>query len=393
MLRAALVELSRTGQQDQGDVANQAQKELDTTPSAPNTNQNQLQPNAKQETTTNSPGAKPNKLLVLEDADEEAGPERKDEEADEAKQEFERQKMGELAVYSAKCVWLIDRAIIQNEEVHSELSAVKEWHKQLSGDGGSSGHVMISYSWSCKKDFVVRLAEKLKAKQVPVWRDEDQLRFGCNLQSSMFNAVEGAALVVVFYSVFYFRSANCQFEYKNIKSLKRPTFPVIFQQPAAQGDKAALPASDQQTQSEYQEWLAGELHSHSPDEKLYFDASRCDPDEKTFDALAEDIRLSFHAELKHFKHEIDVPVAQWSAERVTAWLEKQNLKDLYILISFMFCLVCTGNSYIYVYVNERPASRAASRSVWTARRWRRSRTMRTATIRRASSRSSPPNTT
>ena len=107
-----------------------------------------------------------------------------------------------------------------------------------------------------------------------IWRDEDQLRFGCNLQCSMFNTVEGAALVVFFYSEFYFRSANYQFEYKNIKSLKRPTFPVIFQQPAAQGEKAALPAADQQTQSEYQKWLAGELHSHSPDEKLYFDASR-----------------------------------------------------------------------------------------------------------------------
>ena len=330
------MELSRTGQQDQGDAANEAQKALDTSTSSPaKTNQNAApapQPIAKQETPTQSPGAKPNKRLVLEDADEEAGPERKDEEADEGKQEFERQKMGELAVYSAKCLWLIDRAIIQNEEVHSELRAVKEWQKQLSGDGGSSGHVMISYSWSCKKDFVVRLAEKLKTKQVRVWLDEDQLRFGCNLQSSRFNAVEGAALVVVFYSQFYFRSANCQFEYKNIKSLKRPIFPVIFQQPAAPGEKAALPAVDQQTQSEYQEWLAGELHSKSPDEKLYFDASRGDPDEKAFETLAEDIRENFHAELKHFKHATDVPVAQWSAEQVATWLDKQNLKELYGLM-------------------------------------------------------------
>lgn len=367
-------------------MAGEAQKELDAEPEAPAAPQ---QPPAKQE---GGGGAK-QKMVTKEAEEEEAGPET----GDEGKQEFERQQMGELAVYSAKCLWMVNRSIIENEEVHMQLHAVKEWQKQLSGDGGSSGHVMISYSWSCKKDFVVRLAEKLKTKQVPVWRDEDQLRFGCNLQNSMFNAVEGAALVVVFYSSFYFRSANCQFEYKNILGLKRPIFPIIFQQPAAQAEKAALTAADQQTQSEYQDWLAGQLHSHSPDEKLYFDASRADPDEKTFDTLVEDIRQQFHEQLKHFKpNASSVPVAQWTAEQVTAWLEKQNLKELYAprpylspLLNVLYCTVLYSSEALH----SRVSCRTASRSIWTARRWRRSRATRRAAIRRTCSRSSRQSTT
>lgn len=348
-------------------MAGEAQKELDAEPETPAAPQ---QASAKQEgggAKLEGGGAKQKMVTKEAEEEEEAGPETGDEE----KQEFERQQMGELAVYSAKCLWMVNRSIIENEEVHMQLHAVKEWQKQLSGDGGSSGHVMISYSWSCKKDFVVRLAEKLKTKQVPVWRDEDQLRFGCNLQSSMFNAVEGAVLVVVFYSSFYFRSANCQFEYKNILGLKRPIFPIIFQQPAAQAEKAALTAADQQTQSEYQDWLAGQLHSHSPDEKLYFDASRADPDEKTFDTLVEDIRLQFHEQLKHFKpNASSVPVAQWTAEQVTAWLEKQNLKELYALRSIsllypMYCPVlhCTERAKHFILV-----CRVAQKVVQSGRR-------------------------
>lgn len=177
-------------------MAVEAEKELDATPPAQalapqspakppappsqngaGTGAQQQQPSDKQYAKPADSG-KPNGRLVLEDADEEASPEMVDAE----KHEFERKQMNELAVYSAKCLWLVERALVQNQEMHDGLHTVKEWYKQLSGDGGSSGHVMISYSWSCKKDFVVKLAEKLKAKQVPVWRDEDQLRFGCNLQ-------------------------------------------------------------------------------------------------------------------------------------------------------------------------------------------------------------------
>ena len=42
-----------------------------------------------------------------------------------------------------------------------------------------------------------------------VWRDEEGLRPGTNLQRAMLEAVEGAVLVLVSYSLPYYRSRNC----------------------------------------------------------------------------------------------------------------------------------------------------------------------------------------
>jgi len=79
-------------------------------------------------------------------------------------------------------------------------------------------HIMISYSWSVGKAFVIEVARALRQKGHDVWRDEDGSKLVQKMMGSsmeiMAKAIELAEFVIIFVSRSYRDSYNCKLEGK-----------------------------------------------------------------------------------------------------------------------------------------------------------------------------------
>ena len=60
----------------------------------------------------------------------------------------------------------------------------------------NTGHVFISHS-SADKQFVRSLAAQLKARNIPVWLDEEELLPGSNWQEAITRAIRDASVIIV----------------------------------------------------------------------------------------------------------------------------------------------------------------------------------------------------
>ena len=72
---------------------------------------------------------------------------------------------------------------------------------------GGGKHVMLSYNWNIQP-LVKHIDEKLRQQGIKVWLDIRDM--GPNLNDSMSEAIEGAAVVFVFMTSAYKESANCR---------------------------------------------------------------------------------------------------------------------------------------------------------------------------------------
>ena len=139
----------------------------------------------------------------------------------------------------------------------------------------------------------------------------------------MLEAIEGAVLVVVFYSSYYHRSQNCQFEYSQIDELKRPIFPILVD---------INEEGDEKEHKKYEEWLKKELKKG--EERIYCKTSDAENEEK-LKKLVEGVREMFDEEMKKVQSDFeDLAPEDWGRTQVDAWLEKKNLHDLYVPLSF-----------------------------------------------------------
>lgn len=95
------------------------------------------------------------------------------------------------------------------------METLKANHKLPEGK-----HIMISYSWNCRKDLVNRLSEVLKKSGLKVWKDDEGGMSG-NILDDMAHAVQNAALMIVCVSEAYCASDNCKRELEYGANLKR----------------------------------------------------------------------------------------------------------------------------------------------------------------------------
>ena len=97
----------------------------------------------------------------------------------------------------------------------------------------SAKHVMLSYSWGCKKELVVDLGAALKAKSVDVWRDEEGSQCVPAMSGSaddcMADAIEHSHTIIICVSPAYKASANCRMEAKYANDMhKRGKVKLVF---------------------------------------------------------------------------------------------------------------------------------------------------------------------
>ena len=97
----------------------------------------------------------------------------------------------------------------------------------------SAKHVMLSYSWGCKKELVVDLGAALKAKSVDVWRDEEGSQclpaMSGSTDDCMAAAIEHSHTIIVCVSRAYKASANCRMEAKYANDMhKRGKVNLVF---------------------------------------------------------------------------------------------------------------------------------------------------------------------
>jgi hypothetical protein len=119
-----------------------------------------------------------------------------------------------------------------NEQDNQEAEKLKEAKEttesdQPPPDTARRSHVMISYSWACKKDHVVALDKKLRELGYDVFRDEEgsSLVPGVGdgaVEETMAKAVEYAHTVVICVSQQYKDSVNCRTEAKYALALSKP---------------------------------------------------------------------------------------------------------------------------------------------------------------------------
>ena len=89
-------------------------------------------------------------------------------------------------------------------------------------------HVMLSYNWSHKLE-VLEVRKALGENSLPVWIDVESM--GENIVDGMVAAVGGAAVVVIFVSQYYMRSAHCRYEAEYaIVTLKKPIIFVLIEE-------------------------------------------------------------------------------------------------------------------------------------------------------------------
>jgi hypothetical protein len=113
--------------------------------------------------------------------------------------------------------WVIDNS---SDSFHIEVS-----RSQSSGPKGL--HIMLSYQWN-NQEFVKRVADMLKQKNIPVWFDIAGDMKG-NINAAMAQGVEGAAMVISFSTVAYSKSINCQKELTYASQLKKNIVPVLLE--------------------------------------------------------------------------------------------------------------------------------------------------------------------
>ena len=88
---------------------------------------------------------------------------------------------------------------------------------------GRRQHVMLSYAWGAKKDLVTAFGNELRQRGYDVWRDEEGSEIvgpmGGDTDQRMAEAIESSFAVVVFVSMQYKASFNCQAEAKYARGL------------------------------------------------------------------------------------------------------------------------------------------------------------------------------
>lgn len=96
----------------------------------------------------------------------------------------------------------------------------------------SKKHVMISYAWGYKKDYVLKFVSKLRGLGYDVWRDEDGSnihgKLAGDIDESMAQAIDKAHTVIVFVSTSYKDSANCRAEASYCKLRRKTGLNVKF---------------------------------------------------------------------------------------------------------------------------------------------------------------------
>eukprot|EP00794_Sanderia_malayensis_P018430 gene18430-20280_t len=85
------------------------------------------------------------------------------------------------------------------------------------------GHVMLSYNWESKAQ-VLRIKKELKKLGYKTWMDVDKMHG--DLNERMAEAVEGAAVVVVFMTQKYEESHNCKKELNYADDKRKKIVPV-----------------------------------------------------------------------------------------------------------------------------------------------------------------------
>eukprot|EP00794_Sanderia_malayensis_P012816 gene12816-14129_t len=85
------------------------------------------------------------------------------------------------------------------------------------------GHVMLSYQWNSQKE-VVRIKERLEADGYDVWMDVDDMQG--NIYQRMAEAVQEAAVIVVFMTEKYEQSVNCNKEIQFAQVKQKSIVPV-----------------------------------------------------------------------------------------------------------------------------------------------------------------------
>ena len=217
-----------------------------------------------------------------------------------------------IEMIAAQCVSIVHLRLQQNPNLTKALHLGCE---QLI----RRRHVMVSYSWALAKDTVVKIADTLKAAGLAVWRDEERLKPGTNLQRAMLEAVEGAVLVLVFYSPPYYRSRNCQFEYQQLEQMKRPVLPVLVD---------AIDDQNKQEYKDYENWLNKQLKEKSA-ERIYFKTSDANKDD-FLQHLVDGVKAIYDEEMVKMQTNFeDMAPEEWNRLQVDAWLEKNKLDDLY----------------------------------------------------------------
>ncbi len=94
-------------------------------------------------------------------------------------------------------------------------------------------HAMLSYCWGAKKELVVELGTRLKARGVDVWRDEEGSHCVPAMSGStdecMAAAIEHSHTIIICVSPAYKSSANCRMEAKYANDMhKRGKVKLIF---------------------------------------------------------------------------------------------------------------------------------------------------------------------
>eukprot|EP00053_Salpingoeca_punica_P015667 m.144815 g.144815 ORF g.144815 m.144815 type:complete len:511 (+) comp16774_c4_seq1:228-1760(+) len=98
------------------------------------------------------------------------------------------------------------------------------------------GHVMISYNWR-HQQLALKVRDRLQEYGYTVWVDVDKMEGNCMMR--MAEAVEGAAVVLMFYSAAYSKSRNCMLEAQYVSQLEVDYIPV-FTEPECQSIKGIL---------------------------------------------------------------------------------------------------------------------------------------------------------
>jgi len=113
---------------------------------------------------------------------------------------------------------------------------------QLSDEGiipslsDGTGHVMMSYSWSTQ-ELAMEVKEALLENEIDVWIDVEKMRG--DIVARMAEAVEGASVVLLFYSRGYAESPNCLMEAEYVSLLGKPFIPIMAE-PGADNIRGTL---------------------------------------------------------------------------------------------------------------------------------------------------------
>eukprot|EP00051_Salpingoeca_urceolata_P023249 m.392064 g.392064 ORF g.392064 m.392064 type:complete len:543 (-) comp20082_c1_seq19:323-1951(-) len=101
---------------------------------------------------------------------------------------------------------------------------LKAVHRQQATS--ASGHVFISYNWR-HQELALKVKRGLEDNGYSIWIDTEKMEG--NIVEQMATAVEGAAVVLMFYSVGYSKSKNCMLEAQYVSQLGVDFIPVFVE--------------------------------------------------------------------------------------------------------------------------------------------------------------------